>query len=63
LTSAFKKIRSAIPLNQERLGVTISLGATLAVPADGPEQMVRRADELLYLSKKAGKNRTSIDGR
>ena len=55
--------KSAIPLNQERLGVTISLGATLAAPADGPEQMVRRADELLYLSKNAGKNRTTIDGR
>lgn len=41
------------------LKVTISVGATLAKPDDDPQRLVARADELLYQSKSAGRNRVS----
>jgi diguanylate cyclase (GGDEF)-like protein/PAS domain S-box-containing protein len=39
------------------LHVTISLGATLARLQDTPETLIHRADELMYRSKTAGRNR------
>jgi diguanylate cyclase (GGDEF)-like protein/PAS domain S-box-containing protein len=44
-----------------RLQVTTSLGATLARPEDSPEDLVERADRLMYLSKRAGRNRVTTD--
>jgi diguanylate cyclase (GGDEF)-like protein/PAS domain S-box-containing protein len=40
--------------------VTISAGATLARPEDTAESVVRRADELMYESKKKGRNRVTV---
>lgn len=42
--------------------VTISIGATLASNDDTPETIFTRADELLYESKKSGRNRVTIGG-
>jgi PleD family two-component response regulator len=39
--------------------VTVSLGATLLQPGDSPETLVRRADQLMYRSKEAGRNRVT----
>lgn len=39
------------------LHVTVSLGATMALPDDTPESVIRRADRLMYASKQSGKNR------
>jgi len=41
--------------------VTVSMGATLAHPGDTVETLVARADELMYRSKRAGRNRLTTD--
>lgn len=43
--------------NNNRLSITISLGATLARADDTLESMIKRADALLYESKRQGRNR------
>jgi diguanylate cyclase (GGDEF)-like protein/PAS domain S-box-containing protein len=43
------------------LTVTISFGATLADQDDSPEILLNRGDQLLYLSKRGGGDRTSTD--
>lgn len=50
------------PLETEKgqLGVTISIGATLADPNDTVESLLKRGDDLMYQSKLAGKNRLSL---
>jgi len=42
------------------VSVTLSGGATLALPTDTVQSLVERADQLMYQSKKAGKNRVSF---
>jgi len=51
---------SRLDLPAAHLSVTISVGATLFRPADTPESAVRRADQLMYRSKRAGGNRVSV---
>lgn len=43
--------------DQQKLAVTISLGATMAQAGDTPELLLKRADNLLYRSKELGRNR------
>jgi len=40
--------------------ITVSIGATLATQGDRVDTIVRRADELMYESKKAGRNRVTF---
>ena len=47
---------SYLACEDARLNVTISLGATVARDGDSVESVVKRADALLYKSKKAGRN-------
>jgi len=42
------------------LAVTVSVGATLIMPADTAESVVARADSLMYESKRGGKNRVTV---
>jgi len=51
---------SRLDLGEQGLAVTISLGGTLLCPGDTPESLVHRSDELMYRSKQAGRNRTTI---
>lgn len=44
----------------KRISVTISIGATLFRPEDTRESLVKRADELLYRSKREGRNRLTL---
>jgi diguanylate cyclase (GGDEF)-like protein/PAS domain S-box-containing protein len=44
----------------DEIRVTISIGATLAEMNDTDEILVKRADELLYLSKQTGRNRVIV---
>jgi diguanylate cyclase (GGDEF)-like protein/PAS domain S-box-containing protein len=50
---------SRIDLPAASLSVTISVGATLLLNTDTSESIVRRADELMYRSKLAGRNQVS----
>jgi diguanylate cyclase (GGDEF)-like protein len=44
----------------ERISVTVSIGATFLKPNDTPESLVQRSDALMYQSKQAGRNRFTI---
>lgn len=65
LRGAAERVRSLVaqsilPVGKESLRVTISIGATMAQPEDTPESLVKRADELMYASKRAGRNHLTI---
>ena len=47
-----------VPIDDQSLSVTISLGVAEVAPADHEEAVVRRADEALYAAKETGRNRT-----
>lgn len=51
---------SRLDVNGRGLVVTVSIGGTLLSPGDTPELVVQRADELMYLSKQAGRNCVTI---
>jgi diguanylate cyclase (GGDEF)-like protein/PAS domain S-box-containing protein len=53
--------QSSLPLESGLIRVTISAGATLVTPADTPETIIKRADNLLYQSKTAGRNLVTGD--
>jgi diguanylate cyclase (GGDEF)-like protein/PAS domain S-box-containing protein len=44
----------------EKLQVTVSIGATMAKPDDTPDSLCKRADELMYKSKSKGRNRVTV---
>ena len=52
---------SWIQQGETQIRVTVSVGATMAVPTDSPEDLVDRADRLMYASKRAGRNRVTTD--
>lgn len=51
---------SYIHLQNERLHTTISIGATLLHDDDSPDTLIKRADMLLYESKRKGRNCLTI---
>ena len=51
---------SRLDMHGEGLAVTLSIGGTLLQPGDTSEHLVHWADELMYRSKKAGRNRVTI---
>jgi diguanylate cyclase (GGDEF)-like protein len=51
---------SYIQTESEKLHVSISIGATLVCDSDSMDTLIKRADILLYESKKAGRNRLTI---
>ena len=52
---------SFIPLEEERVHVTVSIGGTLAKPTDTVDSVIKRAEGLMYDSKKQGRNRLILD--
>lgn len=52
---------SALPMPGGMLRITVSLGGSLAQETDTLESLVKRADAMMYRSKSAGRNRTSLD--
>lgn len=59
-----RKAVETIPIewNEHRINLTISLGVVSVRDTDEvPELIIQRADEALYRSKEAGRNRTSIE--
>jgi len=66
LRAAAEKVRtlvqySRLDVNGQGLTVTISIGGTLLLAEDTPDSLVGRADELMYRSKQAGRNRVTIE--
>lgn len=51
--------RTAISIGNQVLSTTISIGATLIREDDCTHRLIRRADELMYESKKNGRNRVT----
>lgn len=65
LRAIAERIRFLVELSwmekeEERISVTISVGATLAVKDEGTAATIDRVDKLLYRSKEEGRNRISI---
>jgi diguanylate cyclase (GGDEF)-like protein len=65
LYAAAEKIRtlvqhSRLDVGGKGLTVTLSIGATLMLSEDTPGSFINRADQLMYLSKQSGRNRTTI---
>lgn len=54
--------KSRLDIGVSHVNVTVSLGATLARKGETLESLVKRADSLMYSSKTAGRNCTSMDG-
>jgi diguanylate cyclase (GGDEF)-like protein/PAS domain S-box-containing protein len=52
---------SYIQTESDRLNVSISIGATLVYENDSMDTLIKRADTLLYESKRAGRNRLTIE--
>jgi diguanylate cyclase (GGDEF)-like protein/PAS domain S-box-containing protein len=46
---------------ESQVRVTVSVGATMAVPAESLDDLADRADRLMYVSKRAGRNRVTTD--
>ncbi len=49
-----------IAINGEKIRVTVSIGATVVREGDTLEELVARADRLMYESKRKGKNRVTL---
>lgn len=45
----------------EQLKVTVSVGITVSKKSDKQDEIIKRADELMYKSKENGRNRVSTD--
>ncbi|GAB4297246.1 MAG: sensor domain-containing diguanylate cyclase [Myxococcota bacterium] len=52
--------KSVLMEAEKEIGVTVSIGATLAQRNDSLDSLLRRADKLMYKSKQEGRNRVSI---
>lgn len=68
LVVASEKIRKIIEASHLRmdsgdLSITVSVGATLANDQDTVEDLIQRADNLMYVSKKNGKNRVTYENQ
>jgi len=51
---------SSIKTTQGRLGVTVSIGATISLEEDTINSIIDRADKMMYESKRNGKNRVTV---
>ena len=66
LAKVAEKLRQSVAAatvrqNEQDLGVTISIGATLIRAEDTFQSLVERADQLMYESKRQGRNRVTVD--
>jgi len=46
--------------SEKTMGVTISIGASVSLPNDTVESIIKRTDELMYKSKQHGRNRITV---
>ncbi len=52
---------SWIQKGDAQVRVTVSVGATMTMPGDSPDDVVDRADAYMYASKRGGRNRVTTD--
>jgi len=52
--------QSTVRVDRSEMRVTVSVGAAIVAPGDTPETLLNRADQHLYTSKQAGRNRVSL---
>ncbi len=52
--------QSYLTSDKEKVSVTVSIGATIAVDYDTPTSLIERADNLMYKSKKQGRNTITV---
>lgn len=48
--------QSSVTIDEETIRATVSIGAAIALPSDNVETLIRRADNLMYVSKNSGRN-------
>jgi diguanylate cyclase (GGDEF)-like protein/PAS domain S-box-containing protein len=54
--------QTAIPRpDGDRIPMSVSIGGTVVIPDDTPEQLIHRADERMYRSKTSGRNRAAVE--
>jgi len=53
--------QSTLRVGADALLITLSAGATVAVPGESLDDILKRADRLLYESKGTGRNRVTLD--
>ena len=68
LTKVAERVRmlvenSWIQRGDKQIRATVSVGATMAVPGESPDDLTDRADQLMYASKRAGRNRVTSGTR
>lgn len=51
---------SVYTLEDEKISVTVSIGAAMIKGSDTKESIIQRADDLMYQSKRLGRNRVSL---
>ncbi len=51
---------SKIEILEKKLAVTVSVGGAVALDNDTPESLLKRADDMLYHSKKSGRDRVTL---
>jgi len=51
---------SVVPVNDKEIGITISIGGSLFNGVEETNNLVNRADKLMYQAKKTGKNKSII---
>jgi diguanylate cyclase (GGDEF)-like protein len=66
LKAAAERIRmliekSYLVLAEDKLTVTVSIGAAMSIADDTVEEIVSRADKLMYLSKNRGRNQVTTE--
>jgi diguanylate cyclase (GGDEF)-like protein len=49
-----------VTADHQKVRLTVSVGVATFVPGEAPENLVYRADQAMYLSKRAGRNRVSF---
>jgi diguanylate cyclase (GGDEF)-like protein/PAS domain S-box-containing protein len=54
--------KSYVNIDEKQISVTVSIGATVVRQDDTVDAIIKRADRLMYQSKREGRNRMTVEG-